>query len=166
MSASGNRELYREVDAYDLKLSEAQRQCRDANKRAVRMRVLLEEARTSVSRFIRTLDSALQVNRGAFAAFNNADLGLDFKARGRIAAAAAAKDAASSAGGGPSGTGGSGGGSGGGGGGGSNSLQQGEKADGSSATQRRVVGSAGTPLPRVQMQGAMPGGQWKIYHSR
>ena len=35
-------------------------------------------------------------------------------------------------------------------------------------TQRRVVGKAqaGTPLPKVQMQGHMPGGQWRICHSR
>ena len=156
MSASGNRELYREVDAYDLKLSEAQRQCRDANKRAVRMRVLLEEARTSVALHSHSRQCAAGQSGCFFAAFNNADLGLDFKARGRIAAAAAAKDAASSAGGGPSGTGGSGGGSGGGGGGGSSSLQQGDKADGSSANSKEGGGQGASG--NAASQGTNAGG--------
>ena len=55
--SSGNRDLYREVDLYDQKLSEAQRRHQKQKDKSTRVRLLLEESRITVGRFLKTLST-------------------------------------------------------------------------------------------------------------
>jgi hypothetical protein len=55
--STGNRDLYREVDLYDQKLTEAQRKHQKQREKSTRVRLLLEESRITVGRFLKTLSN-------------------------------------------------------------------------------------------------------------
>ena len=59
----GNRELYKEVDVHERKLSEAQRLYRDCRDRNMRVQVLLEECRSSVLKFLNILDPSTKAEK-------------------------------------------------------------------------------------------------------
>ncbi len=54
---AGNRDLYKEVDHYDQKLSETHRKHQEAKDKSTRVRLLLEESRITVGRFLKTLSN-------------------------------------------------------------------------------------------------------------
>ena len=62
----GNRDLYRDVDKYDQMLTETTRKHYEAKEKSTRVRLLLEESRLTVGRFLKTLnkfgDSSLTNN--------------------------------------------------------------------------------------------------------
>ena len=53
----GNRDLYRDVDKYDQLLTETTRKHQEAKEKSTRVRLLLEESRMTVGRFLKTLSS-------------------------------------------------------------------------------------------------------------
>ena len=53
----GNRDLYREVDEYDQKLAEAQRRHSENKQKSSKLKLLLEESRITVNRFLKTLNT-------------------------------------------------------------------------------------------------------------
>jgi hypothetical protein len=53
----GNRDLYRDVDKYDQMLTETTRKHHEAKEKSTRVRLLLEESRVTVGRFLKTLSN-------------------------------------------------------------------------------------------------------------
>ena len=53
----GNRDLYRDVDKYDQMLTETTRKHQEAKEKSTRVRLLLEESRVTVGRFLKTLSN-------------------------------------------------------------------------------------------------------------
>lgn len=64
-TVQGNRSLYKEVDRYEEKLTEEKRKLRDTKEKATNVRLLLEETRVTVGRFLHMLSSFDEKETGA-----------------------------------------------------------------------------------------------------